>query len=191
MENIDKSCCFTGYRLEKIGFDFNDSCPQYRQLLSRIATSTAEMIEKGCVRFYTGMAMGFDIIAAEHIALIKKLNHSIKLIAVIPFKDQAKNWPKEWTARYFALLDECDEIITLEDEYRIWAYEQRNRYMVDHSQYVLTYYDGKKGGTANTVKYAIKKNREILNIFFKDPLEEEKSRFKVQLSLIPPDESDS
>lgn len=32
------------------------------------------------------------IIAAEHVALVKKLNRKIRLIAVIPFEGQDKKW---------------------------------------------------------------------------------------------------
>jgi len=36
--------------------------------------------------------------------------------------------------------------------------------MVDRSRYVICYYDGKSGGTANTVRYARARGRDIINV---------------------------
>ena len=36
--------------------------------------------------------------------------------------------------------------------------------MVDNSDFVVCWYDGKSGGTKNTLKYAAKKHRFIINI---------------------------
>ncbi len=188
MINVEKSCCFTGYRPEKFGFDLSPDEPKYREFMARLMTAIADMIENGCTCFYTGMAMGFDIIAAEHIATIKLLNKDIRLIAVIPFKGQQNGFGAEWKKRYEKLLSECDEIITLSDKYTRDAFSKRNRYMVDRSLYCLTYFDGKSGGTQNTVKYAVKNGRQVLNIFETDPLAEVKSHFSRQLLIYPPEE---
>lgn len=188
MENTEKSCCFTGYRPEKFGFTFETDCREYHIFVRRLATAIADVVEKGCTVFYTGMAMGFDIAAAEHVALIKKLNKNIKLIAVIPFKGQEKKWTDEWQRRYREVLSLCDEIVTLEPFYTRGAYAKRNRYMVDRSRFCITYFDGKKGGTDNTVKYALQRGRKVLNIFKTDPVSEMNGHFKVKLTLIPPDE---
>ena len=40
----------------------------------------------------------------------------------------------------------------------------RNKYMVDNSDLLLAVWNGKKGGTANTVKYARKKEKEVVII---------------------------
>ena len=40
----------------------------------------------------------------------------------------------------------------------------RNRYMVDHSTYVLAVWDGTPGGTGSTVEYALRKERKVLHI---------------------------
>ena len=189
MINIENCCCFTGHRSDKFSFPLHDECVEYRKFYGRLGSAIADTIDKGVDTFYCGMAHGFDIIAGEHIALIKKLNKSIKLIGVVPFSGQEKGWNKEWQQRYRDLLSECDEVVTLSDSYAKWVYDQRNRYMVDRSRYVLTYFDGTKGGTDNTVKYAVKNGRDVFNIFDTDPNEATKSRYKCRLYLIPPDEN--
>jgi len=42
--------------------------------------------------------------------------------------------------------------------------QKRNEWMVDHSDYVIAVWDGSKGGTGNCVKYAIKQEKEILQL---------------------------
>lgn len=135
------------------------------------------------------MAKGFDIIAAEYIELIKRRNKKLKLIAVIPFSGQEKGWDEEWKKRYYELLKGCDEQIVLNDQYEKWAFDQRNRYMVDRCRYVIAYFDGKSGGTGNTVKYALRNCREVINIFETDPAAKDKARFISPFGLIPPEDS--
>ncbi len=189
MKNIEISCCFTGYRPDKFDFPFEENCPEYKTFYTRLSTAIAKLINDGCTQFYCGMAQGFDIAAGEHVALLKKLRPDIKLIGVVPFKGQEQKWSRKWQDRYFELLNACDEVITLNNEYTRWCFSQRNQYMVDRSRYCITYFDGKKGGTESTLKYASKNGRQIINIFDTDPNEAQKSRYKCRLILIPPDEN--
>ena len=188
MLNIEDSCCFTGHRPDKFDFPFETDCPEYHRFNDRLCTAVADMIEKGCTKFYCGMAQGFDISAGEYIALIKQRNTALKLIGVVPFVGQEKGWSRDWQQRYHALLEKCDEVITLNDGYVKWAYDQRNRYMVDRCRYVLTYFDGSKGGTGNTVTYAVKNGREVLNINTTDPIEELASQIRCTAILLPPED---
>lgn len=47
-----------------------------------------ESISNGYLYFISGLALGFDIFAAEMVLEIKKEYPKIKLIAVLPCKDQ-------------------------------------------------------------------------------------------------------
>ena len=53
--------------------------------------------------------------------------------------------------------------------------------MVDNSDYVVTWFDGKHGGTENTLKYAAKKRRHIINI--NEDFDEYSGGFQVSLLL--------
>ncbi len=189
MLNIENSCCFTGYRPEKFPFPFETECPEYYEFRRRLSTAIADLINDNCLTFYCGMAQGFDIAAGEYVALLKTRNQKIRLIGVVPYSDQEKGWSSEWQDRYNALLKQCDEVVTLNETYSKWVFGQRNRYMVDRSRYVLTYFDGKKGGTDNTVTYAVKHGRQIINIFDTDPLQEVLDQFKNAVRLYPPEEN--
>ncbi len=183
MQNFENSCCFTGYRPEKFSFPLNESSPEYRCFAERLLTGIADMVEKGCTVFYTGMAMGFDILAAEHVITFKKARSDIKLIAAVPFEGHENTVSNEWKKRYREVLQDCDEVVAVSPKYNKWVYSKRNRYMVDRCLYVLTYFDGRSGGTKNTVSYAMKNGRRLLNIYETDVTEPITSMYQAAYSL--------
>ena len=122
------------------------------------------MYDEGCRTFYTGMARGFDIIAAESVLLLKKSGKPVRLFCVLPFAEQVNGFEEPWHTKYAKITDEADEVIILSDAYYKGCYAKRNTFMVDNSDYVITWFDSKKGGTENTLKYAAKKGRYIINL---------------------------
>ena len=174
MINIENACCFTGYRPEKFDFAFDTDCRKMTEFDNRLLYCISQLIEQGCTVFYCGMAKGFDIVAGECVALLKQRNKKIRLIAVEPFAGNSESFDPKWKQCHDNLLTQCDEVVTLNLEYSSWCYSQRNRYMVDRSRYVVTYYDGRPGGTQNTLNYATKHSREIINIYNTNPIPREK-----------------
>ncbi len=56
-------------------------------------------------------------------------------------------------------------MITLNARYTPQCMQERNRYMVDHANYILAVYNGSgKGGTAYTIRYAREKKKETIVI---------------------------
>ena len=166
-----KKCCFSGYRPSKFPFALKKGNADFEVLYRNLTTTISALIEDDCRVFYTGMASGFDIIAAEVVLKFKEQQPDIKLLAVVPFEEQEKTYSNEWKSRYDAVLASCDEVIVLSREYHAGCYQNRNKYMVDNSDYVVTWYDGKQGGTRNTLNYAQKKLRYIVNVnteYFKE-----------------------
>ncbi len=166
MENYSefKKCCFSGYRPSKFPFKLENGSIDYEVFLKKLKTTISALIDDDCTAFYTGMAMGFDIIAAEAVLEFKKHNSEIKLIAAVPFNEQEENFPINWKKRYRNVINACDEIVVLSDNYYSGCYQNRNKYMVDNSDYIVTWYDGLSGGTRSTLTYAQKKNHYIINI---------------------------
>lgn len=164
-DNVLK-CCFTGYRPQKFSFKMSLSDSNYVIFENKLTEWIIKLINEDCRIFYTGMAMGFDIIAAENVALLKKARPElgIKLICVIPFSGQEKGFNSFWMEKYNYIMSQADEMILLSDDYYSGCYQVRNKYMVDNSDCVLTWYDGKKGGTRNTIDYALKQGRQVFNI---------------------------
>lgn len=172
MEDINfKKCCFSGYRPSKFPFKLRDFDPDFQVMLRNLTTTVSSLIDDDCRVFYTGMASGFDIIAAEVVLGFRKSNPEIRLVAVVPFEEQEKSYSNEWKLRYDEVLSACDEVMVLSKEYHNGCYQNRNKYMVDNSDYIVTWYDGKQGGTRNTLSYAQKKKRYIVNVnteYFKE-----------------------
>lgn len=158
-------CSFTGYRPSKLPFDTRIKNKAYNDFENMIIECILELSKEGCRVFYTGMAMGFDIICAETVILLKKLYKSpLKLICAVPFEGQEKCFSYDWNKRYYNVLEQGDETVILSDRYYKGCYQKRNRFMVDNCDYVLTWFDGKSGGTKNTINYALSQNKFVINL---------------------------
>ncbi len=167
MKENSKVCCFTGYRPRKFPFPISNKSNEYIKFENNLFDVIFGLPDKeGCYTFYTGMAMGFDIIAAELVLLLKKAykKAKIKLICVLPFKTQAAKYYPEWKQRYDKIIKEADEVICLAESYYPSVYQVRNEYMVDTSDIVVTWFDGQSGGTKNTLNYAAAKGKQIINV---------------------------
>ena len=161
---IIKKACFTGYRPEKFNFKLNNKNDMYLQLISSINDTLISLINDGCNVFYCGMAPGFDIIAAECVILLKKRFNGIRLVCAIPYLEHDSSINKEWIIRYKNVISNSDEIVYVSEAYHVSCFHTRNRYMVDMSDCVICWYDGKTGGTRNTIKYAQAEKKCIINL---------------------------
>ncbi len=162
----EKSCCFTGYRPEKFPFSLEKDIKQLNVFENKLYSAVFSLPKEGVTKFYCGMAEGFDIIAAEAVLDLRESikDTIIELVAVIPFKDQSKGFKKGWKERYDKILKLADKVVILSDKYFNGCFAKRNCYMVDNSDIVLTYFDGKAGGTGSTLNYAKKLGKSIVNV---------------------------
>ncbi len=162
--NVIKKACFTGYRPSKFPFKLNKNDAQFNNLITALKETLINLIENGCTVFYCGMAEGFDIICAETVLSLKKKYKNIRLVCVIPFLEHSNAIKYPWKKRYDSVISNCDELVYSSVEYQISAFQIRNIYMVDHSDLVISWYDGQKGGTHNTLSYAKKEYKKIINL---------------------------
>ena len=108
------------------------------------------------------MALGFDQYCCEELLRMKGEFPQIRLVACIPCGDQAARFTRAQKARYDRLCSAADERIVLYPSYVEGCMQERNRYMVDHSDLVVAYLRYAGGGTYYTVKYAVERGKEIL-----------------------------
>ena len=158
-----KCCCFSGHRAAH--FDMDDSF-MGDVLREALKGAINDAIAEGFTTFYSGMAMGFDIIAAE--VLLKQKYAAaaeISLVSVVPFAGQEKKWGKKWRTRHDDVLRAADSIIVLNDHYIRGCYHERNRYLVDNSARLIGFLGDKAGGTKHTFDYAEKCGLEIVNLW--------------------------
>ena len=167
MKNI--TCCFTGHRPNKI-FGYDLSNPKY-QNMAKVIKYYAKMLylNYGVKRFITGGALGFDTVSFFAIESLKKEYNDIQNILAIPFKNQNANWKSKVDLdRYDRMLKLADETIMVDeiDKYKANTIgkklDNRNHYMVDNSNYIITYHNGSNGGTKNCLDYA--KRNGVTNI---------------------------
>lgn len=149
-----EACCFTGHRPEKLPWKYNENDARCTALKSALKEAIEKEIESGAKLFFTGMALGTDIWAAESVLEIKKTHCSIKLVAVVPYANQSERWSDEWKERYRAVLKSADHTVLLQQDFSKGCLHARNRYMVEHSARLIAVYNGEPGGTSYTVDYA-------------------------------------
>lgn len=156
------TCCFSGYRPEKMPFLESDYY-QMSMLRTQITAAILDAYDNGYRHFISGMSTGFDLWAAECVLNLRN-SHEITLICAIPFEDQAKHFSHAWKQRYNAVLLRADQVFILSPSYHHGCYAARNQYMIDHATRLICYHDGKAGGTAQTVRFAAHAGLSIVNL---------------------------
>jgi len=164
--SIEASVCFTGYRPGKLSFGYDDASPAYTALAAAISREIELLVGGGMRIFYCGMAQGSDMLCAEALFALRESRGwaDVTLRAVLPCAGQWRGWPDDARRRAADLLRGCGSVTLLQREYTPDCMQRRNRYMIDRSAALLAIYDGKPGGTANTVNYAISKGRGVVII---------------------------
>lgn len=154
--------CVTGYRPDKLTWKYDENDIKCILLKQTLALVIAKVVGDGVDHFYSGMAEGVDTYFAEEVYnYSKKMNKEIKLTCVIPHKRQCYKWSKEAKERYYKILEKS-EMVLINEEYTRSCFYERNQYMVDNVDVVIAVFDGKKGGTLQTVKYALKKDKKVI-----------------------------
>ena len=159
--NHAATCCFSGYRVEKMPFSTND--PRIDTLTAALDHAIANASAQGYSVFFSGMSTGFDLWAAE--AVLRARNTlPVQLFCAIPFDRQADRYPPEWKRRFNHCLLAADRVFALSRDYYTGCSAARHRFLVDASSLLLCYYDGRSGGTAQTVFYAEKQHVRTVNL---------------------------
>ena len=160
----NQTACLTGHRPKSLPWGYNENsvqCLKFKEHLKAIIDKT---IDSGITTFFTGMAEGFDMIAAEILIKLKDKHKNLKLIAAVPCLNQTIKWNINQQERYNNILTKCDKVIILSREYTSSCMIERNKYMVDNSSICIACYNGSPSGTGKTVEYARKKGLRILII---------------------------
>ena len=155
MSMRDKTCCFTGHRIMRL------SELETRGKIERIINM---LVEKGVVYYGCGGALGFYTIAAKCVIRARQKNPKIKLILVLPCKDQDKMWSDEDKQVYADIKAKADKIVYVSESYTKTCMHERNRHLVDNSAYCISYLEVKSGGTFYTYNYAKDMGLEIYNV---------------------------
>lgn len=152
----DKTCCFTGHRKLPI--------KKIDHIIKRLDHEIETLINQGVTTFLSGGAIGFDQIAASLIICKKELGANIRLVFILPCRNQDERWTMEQQQLYKNLLNEADEIRYISEEYTDECMRLRNYFMVENSSHCICALISKYSGTAQTVSYAKEKGLNIINV---------------------------
>ena len=156
--NKSQSVAFTGHR--------NIIGNKRPELGVAVDNALIELYQRGYRNFINGMAMGFDLLAASAVIALKRRFSDIKLIAVVPYRNQSEKFSDYEHKRYQYALQNADEVIVLREKYSNGCLLRRNDYMLAHASGLIAFYDGKhKGGTFYTICRASESSMPIINLF--------------------------
>lgn len=162
-------CCFTGHRPQHLPWISKEDEPHCLELKKVISEAIDIAIKDGYTNFYCGMALGIDTFCAEAVIEKMKKNKNIKLHAALPCPEQQLGWRENEKERFESILKHTSTKTVISPLYTDTCMISRNRFMVDNSQRLIAVWSGFfRGGTAYTVRYAKKENKEIHLIRPKD-----------------------
>lgn len=152
----------TGHRPNKIKVgSFDGYSPMIYDLLVEFAEIKLNQFRWPPGEIISGMALGWDQALAE-----AALRLDIPLIAAVPFEGQESKWPRESQKRYNWILSKAhDVVIVSPGPYSPNKLHDRNEWMVDNCNLLLTLWDGSEGGTKACINYAEWKGREMHHLW--------------------------
>lgn len=166
--DIRQSVAFTGYRPYKLPFGCDFNHPDAIRLRAILKAEYERLYKQGFRQFLTGGALGCDMMAAEVILEMKQeyggRKSGIIHVLCIPCRRHTAKWEEADRERIRKIADKSLVHFVSDKPYFNGCMQARNRYMVDTSRVLIAVYDGKKGGTHNTVEYAQKMNKKIIVI---------------------------
>ncbi|TXH15639.1 MAG: DUF1273 family protein [Hyphomicrobiaceae bacterium] len=153
----DKIMAVTGHRPDKVGGYSDEAFDR----LTTFAEAMLAFYKPGTV--ITGMALGWDQAVAQAC-----VNYKLPFWAYCPCRNQDKKWTSPESKELYARLLGKAELVRYainQDYPGAWCMQVRNEMMVDDSDYLAALYDGSPGGTANCVKYAQGRGKDIKQLW--------------------------
>ncbi len=160
-----RSCAFTGHRPNKFPWKYNEKDERCVALKAVLKEQIEKLAAGGVTNFYSGMALGVDTWAAMAVLALREQNQAVKLHCVLPCEGQEIKWAVPSQVLYKYILGEADSVEYVSRTYHQKCMLERNQRLVDSAGILLAVYNGeKRGGTAATVRYALKAGRKIICI---------------------------
>ena len=170
--------CITGHR-EKSILPYNNDPSNLHMTRSAVRLMLyryIEMaIEKGYSDFFSGLAEGTDLWAAEYVLMKKQKNDDLRLIGAMPFLKHSRFFDTDARSLLCNVENNADCVVLINNDPDIVygktrgigkspdLYRERNYFMVDNSSAVIAFLDGSnpRSGTGQTVSYAMRQGRIV------------------------------
>ena len=124
--------------------------------------TVGELYARGFRTFLSGMAVGFDLAAAEAVLELRERAPGVRLVAAVPFRGQEMRFSPADRERFRRVLAEADSVEVLAPAYHRGCYAVRNDFLVDNARVLVAWYDGSPGGTRYTVRRALGRGLEVV-----------------------------
>ena len=140
-----ESCCFIGHR----------NCPDN---LKELLLSTIEtlIIEKQVYRFYVGTQGAFDHLVYEALCTLEK-KYPIELFVVLPYLNRPDAYP------YYNMEKTIFPDVLTKTPAR-FAIRKRNSFMINQSNYMITYINTPYSNAYPNLEEALKKKKHVINL---------------------------
>lgn len=159
-EKKDITAAFTGHRTYEGEAD------------AALRDVVQELYGRGYRRFLVGMAWGFDLAAGRAVMALKEQVADVELVAVVPYEEFRQRFSDEDKVAYDEVEAAASELFVVSQMRGSAAYRKRNDYLVDNASVVVAWWNGhRKGGTAYTVRRAVKRGCEVINLLLPEQME--------------------
>jgi len=119
---------------------------------------------RGVVYYGSGGCRGFDLIAAAAVLRAREKNSAIKLIMVLPFRDQDARWCSDDRLEFRRVIAAADKVVCLSERFYQGCYKARNIHLIEHSGICVAYMTHGHSGTSQTVRLAREQGMTVINI---------------------------
>lgn len=143
------ACCGFGHKVMLMDIE-----TPLREIMGRLVK------ERGVTEFYTGGMGEFDEQFARMVRGMMRHDSRLRLVLVLPYLTRRINQDKVY---YKALYDEILIPATLDGIHPKAAISIRNRWMVDHSDFVVAALYRDFGGAAEAIRYAKRQGKVVID----------------------------
>ena len=152
----EKTCFFTGHR----------DIPRelYPEVGAKLQAAVERLMGEGVCYFATGVAIGFDTLAALTILKLKRQYSHIRLILILPCQDHDSIWLGEDKSLFEKIKDRADKVVYTSERYHSGCMNKRSRVMAENSGWAICYVERPTGGAAYAVNYAKSMGVEVINL---------------------------
>ena len=151
------TCAFTGHR------NIKESHKNF--LPDLLARAIGYAYVKGCRRFITGGALGFDTFAAREVIRFRISHPDVSLILFIPCLDQDAGWSARQKDFYEYVLSNADEVKFISENYDKTCMKRRNQAMAEECDIMIAYVNRDYSGAAQTMRMATNLGKETYNLY--------------------------
>ena len=95
-----------------------------------LSAAVERLYGRGFRTFLSGMAVGFDLAAAEAVLTLRAAHPDVRLVAVVPFRGQEERFSPADRVRFRRAVAAADEVEVLAGGYRRGCYAVRNDFLV-------------------------------------------------------------